>query len=431
MITEDFTRKPKSSIPEACSNRAATKAVYRFLKSKAIEVKQIQQSMIDATVERIREEEYHAGEVIIIPHDTTEINFSNLEDTEGLGAITNPKNRGMFAHTAMAIKSNGKPFGIVYQEFWERKPKRGKKKANKSIPIEKKESYKWLKAVISIDMIIPRSVKIISTTDRESDLFEYLAQERTENHHILLRARHNRKITNESSEEQWLFDYLEKTEQFQSISIKVSRRKGLQARQLEVEVRYAIVKVMPPGYLKKKYNNKPVSLTAIYIKDSSNKIRWYLLSSIIVKNESEALELVRYYSIRWMIERYHYILKSGTQIEALQLKQAERLEKAIALYSMVAWRIMYITYIARTNPQLSCGEILSEDEWKALWIYTYKTVPEKPPPLSQAVMLIAMLGGFLARKSDGYPGAKVIWKGMKRLSDITSAIDAFKNVGNG
>ncbi len=141
-----------------------------------------------------------------------------------------------------------------------------------------------------------------------------------------------------------------------------------------------------------------------------------------VTTYEEAVQIVLWYSLRWLIERYHFVLKSGCRIEELQLETAQRLERALATYCIVAWRLLWLTYQARQAPESSCEVVLQQDEWQALYATMHQTttVPEQPPTLHEAVSWIARLGGFLGRKSDGEPGVKVIWRGLRRLEDIVA-----------
>jgi hypothetical protein len=130
---------------------------------------------------------------------------------------------------------------------------------------------------------------------------------------------------------------------------------------------------------------------------------------------------LRWYSYRWLIERYHYVLKSGCRLEQLQLESAERIHRALATYSIVAWRLLWITYLARYHPDCPADTVLETQEWQALYCTIHNTPlpPESPPPLHTCVRWIARLGGFLGRKHDGEPGVKTIWQGLRRLHDIT------------
>lgn len=126
---------------------------------------------------------------------------------------------------------------------------------------------------------------------------------------------------------------------------------------------------------------------------------WLLLATFPVETFDDAVRCLRYYSYRWLIERYHFVLKSGCGLEKLQLEAADRIHRALSTYCIVAWRLLWLTYEARYAPDSPCDRVLE---------------------IHEAVVLIARLGGFLARKSDGEPGVKTIWRGLRRLHDIAS-----------
>ena len=133
-----------------------------------------------------------------------------------------------------------------------------------------------------------------------------------------------------------------------------------------------------------------------------------------------ALEKVRWYCLRWRIEVFHKILKSGCCIETCRLGTAKRLIRYITLMSVIAWRIFYITLVARTNPQLPANKLLADEEWKVLYAKTHRTknYPKEIPCIKAVVCWIARLGGFLSRKNDGDPGPIVLWRGWRRLADL-------------
>ncbi len=141
-----------------------------------------------------------------------------------------------------------------------------------------------------------------------------------------------------------------------------------------------------------------------------------------MNNFEQAVRCIRWYTYRWLIERYHYVLKSGCRIEHLQLETAERVKKALATYAIVAWRLLWLTYQARQNPELPCDTILETHEWQSLYCHIHDVAlpSSQPPSIEQAVIWIAQLGGFLARKHDGFPGVKTLWRGLPRLHDIAS-----------
>ena len=144
-----------------------------------------------------------------------------------------------------------------------------------------------------------------------------------------------------------------------------------------------------------------------------------LLTTMPITTTDEALERLAWYAVRWGIEVWHKILKSGCQIEQKQLGTAYRLTTCLTLYSVIAWRILYATMVARALPEAPCTVLLDAHEWHGLScrIHGVAIVPPKPPPLRQVVRWIAQLGGFQGRTGDGDPGVTVIWKGFQRLVD--------------
>ena len=152
-----------------------------------------------------------------------------------------------------------------------------------------------------------------------------------------------------------------------------------------------------------------------------------LLTTLPITTLEEGLQVLTWYTYRWRIERYHYTLKSSCQVEKLQLETADRLMRALAVYSIVALRLLSLTYQARQTPDAPCTVALSGSEWCALYAAVHKTtkLPQTPPDLKTAVLWIAKLGGFLSRKGDGQPGVKVIWRGFRRLEDLTSMWEIF------
>jgi len=151
-------------------------------------------------------------------------------------------------------------------------------------------------------------------------------------------------------------------------------------------------------------------------------IRWLLLTSLALDSIEQARTYVRWYTYHWLIERFHYVLKSGCQLEERQLCQEKRLERLLAVFSLVAWQLLWLTYQARLAPDAPCTVALQPHEWQALYAFIQRNphLPTTAPTLHQAVRWIAQLGGFLGRKGDGEPGVKVLWRGWQRLQDIAA-----------
>lgn len=171
---------------------------------------------------------------------------------------------------------------------------------------------------------------------------------------------------------------------------------------------------------------KQVRLLAVEVRQTSGKharqkepILWRLLTNLNVTSPEGVLQCVEWYSYRWLIERFHYVLKSGTRIEALQLKKVTSLKKAILVYSVAALQLMKGVYLARQEPNSSCEAVLTRPQWAALYLLVHRTdqLPPNPPTLAEAMGWIARLGGYLNRRSDGPPGLKTTWLGYQRVVD--------------
>lgn len=131
--------------------------------------------------------------------------------------------------------------------------------------------------------------------------------------------------------------------------------------------------------------------------------------------------------MRWQIEIYFRTLKSGCRIENRQLKSAHSLQACLAVDMVVAWGVFHLAKFGREVPDLPCDVFFEESEWKALVCFLEKTrePPSTPPSLKDAIRMVARLGGFLGRKSDGDPGTQTLWLGLQRLDDIAAAFGIF------
>jgi hypothetical protein len=172
---------------------------------------------------------------------------------------------------------------------------------------------------------------------------------------------------------------------------------------------------------------EPIALNVLWVQEidppsGQIPIPWLLLTSLPIAEAEAAWQYVRCYSYRWLIERFHYILKQGCQIEALQLSTATRLENALATYSIIAARILWLSYHARLQPEQSCQDMLERAEWRLLRRkFEPKNRSQKPPTLGQAIRWMAQLGGFLGGREDE-PGVKTLWRGMSKLHHLMEGV---------
>ena len=421
-ITSNIVAQPEASVPQACGSEAATKATYRFLDNENVTPEAIRASHRDKTVERVKE-----YKTVLAIQDTTSLSYAAHKATSGLGPIDGNGSNGMHVHSVLAVSSDGIPLGLVHQQVWARDPKeKGKKEKRKKLPIEEKESYRWLQSLEATKQAISEDTHIITITDREGDIFELFALERPRNMDLLIRAVQNRRVKVDDSEIGKLRNTIESVPAAnQTMTIHLEHRPGKPARDVTLHLRWKTLSILPPANKSKKCAS--VSFTAILVTEADpptgeEPLEWLLLTTLSIETFQQAAQCVLWYRFRWLIERYHFVLKSGCHLEKLQLETAERLERALALYCIVAWRLLHLTYLARATPDASCEVVFQTHEWQALHAFTYKTnaLSTIPPSLHEATRLVAKLGGFLARKSDGEPGVQTIWRGLRRLDDLAS-----------
>ena len=183
-ITSDIAAKPEASVPQARGSEAATKATYRFLDNENVTPEAIRASHRDKTVERVKE-----YKTVLAIQDTTSLNYAAHKATSGLGPIDGNGSNGLHMHSVLAVSSDGIPLGLVHQQVWARDPKeKGKKEKRKKLPIEEKESYRWLQSLEATKQAMTENTHIITITDREGDIFELFALERPCNMNLLIRA---------------------------------------------------------------------------------------------------------------------------------------------------------------------------------------------------------------------------------------------------
>ena len=265
---------------------------------------------------------------------------------------------------------------------------------------------------------------MVTIADSEADIFDLFALPRREGSHILIRATHNRRVETAGH----LWDAMRQRPVAGQYMLELRRKEDVPARQACMSVQYATLTIQPPKPRLKEPGLQPLQLQVILAEEDSppaghQAVRWLLVTSLPVSSLEDALRCLHWYSYRWLIERFHFVLKSGCRFEDLQLENAERLKRALASYLIVAWRLLWLTYEARRRPEQPCSEVLETYEWQALYCFHHRTPhpPPHPPTLRQAVHWIARLGGFLGRRADGEPGVKTIWLGFRRLADIAAA----------
>lgn len=416
-IVADKLANPTASIPQASRDWAATKATYRFFASPQVSADAVRAAHAHATVQRAL---LHS--TILVLQDTSELNYSAHPNTSGLGPLDNPFCRGLKVHSALAATTDGVPLGLLQQTVWTRDTPSASHKPRKR-PRHERESQRWPSTLAHVQHLVPASTRLIVVADREADIYPLFAAPREQRVELLIRATYDRilvggqKLKQVASEVEW--------QGTRSVTIPANGSRV--ERTATVQVGWTSVTMLPPqGFPKPASAPRPeVGLVVVEEREPPagvKPLRWLLWTTLRLESWEEVVQVVEYYRLRWLIERYHYVLKSGCGLEKLQLETGEGLERALAVYSVVAWRLLWLTYEARVRPEERCTVMFTRHEWQALYCTVHRTglAPAEPPSLYEATRLVARLGGFLARKGDGEPGVKTLWRGLARLDDIAT-----------
>ena len=431
-VVSSLLRSPGESIPVSCGSAGETKAAYRLL-SSSIPAQALRAAQADAVVERIR-----GRRRVLAVQDKTNLDYTCCPGTEGLGPLDSPLCRGLKVQTVLMLDESGVPLGVLDQQVWAREEEVGKRKTRRSRAAEEKESWYWRKGFEAVQERVPAEVEVIGIADRESDIYFVLAMPRREGMHLLVRSAHDRGV--EGEEHRHLRESVEAAPVAGRYELRLERTRTRKARTARLEVRIAQVTLKPPRHGTNGEGLGPVTYSVVGVRErgevpkGEKRIEWLLLATWSVKTLEAALECIEFYAHRWKVERYHYVLKSGCRIERLQLETADRLNRALALYSFVAWRLLWLTYRARQAEASPCTEALEDEEWRVLLALSGVRQPRSPPTLRDAVRRIASFGGFQGRKGDGEPGVKALWQGWRRLMDFVLAAHALlptQDVGNG
>jgi hypothetical protein len=415
-MVEAFVEHPEASCTEALG-KAGAKAAYRFWDNSRVNAEDVLAGHVAQCVQRsLKYSE------VLVAQDTSEINLTNHPATTGTGYLGSPHCRGLLLHSLLVISPTGVPLGVARQFTWTRPVQQlGKRHRRRTTALQDKESQRWLDGLTATEKSFTQHPHVVLMGDRESDLFDLFAASRPTNIDLLVRVcREKRRVEHPA---RYLDAALKSVPVRGHVKIHIPARANRQERTATITVRWLSLDVRAPCHGPKRPS---VRLNFILVEEINppkreKPIRWLLATTLAVESLPDALRYVQWYAYRWTIERFHFVLKSGCKIEERQLETVERMERAIPVFSIVAWRLLWLTLQARETPDASCTMILQEFEWQPLWIATHPGTdrpPVTPPTMREAVRMIARLGGFLGRKCDGEPGPQTLWRGLRRLHDL-------------
>ncbi len=431
-IIESLAANSQASVNSACDGWGDTLAAYRFFNNEAIQPEQILQPHVDATKRRIREQP-----VVLMLQDTTELDYSS-HPPEDAGCLNKKDRFGLYDHTHLAATPEGLCLGVVGVEEFDRTPESlGKTQDRKNLPIEQKESFRWLTGYrMACDMQCEcPDTQIVSIADREADIYDIFmeAEQHSTPTDYIVRAKEDR-CTLERDPDSGPAVYRKVRDEVIASEVRILRTINLsttpkrKARQAELEIRAIGVVVRPPHA---RSSLPSVTYNVVLVEEingpqDGTDVSWLLITTLPIDTVEEILRVVDYYCSRWTIEVYFRTLKTGCRVEEIQLETMHRLKNCLAFYRIIAWQVLYLTHLNRECPSLPCDAVFSDAEWKSVWrVVTGNELPDNPPTLSEFIALLTRLGGYNNRPSEPAPGPQAIWTGIRRMVDFATAWLAF------
>lgn len=428
-------------IPLACQDWSNTKAAYRFFSNDRVTEEIILQGHFQSTRQRFSST---TGPILVL-QDTTAFCYKR-ERSDLVGLIGNvPKRKcmlsdknpqsvcGILLHASLAITTEGLPLGLCATRFWTRKKFQGphalsKLKNATRLPIETKESIRWLDNLKQSITLLGSPERCVHIGDRESDIYELFCEAYALDTHFLVRTSTNRLTGNGRQTTKSVMQEIKVAGQHR---IEVRDKKGNKSLAI-VEVKYQRIKILPPLAKQKKYPALIVSVIHAQEKGSPKnreRINWQLMTDLPITAMEDAIEKLHWYAMRWKIEVFHKILKSGCKAEESKLRTADRLTNLIAVFCILSWRIFWMTMINRESSSCSAKVALTKGEMYLLdKLVKNKAQGSSKKSLKDYLVKIAKLGGYLARASDPPPGNIVMWRGLARLTDIQLGFNLVTNI---
>jgi hypothetical protein len=433
-IAKKLSAGIEKPIPQALKNWADTKGAYRFFKNKKVEASKIIQAHFKSF-----ESCYLEGskkQRIFQLTDTVEFDYTPKKGADDLGCLNYEHRKGIWTHNSLLVSEVCSPIGLLKQTHAMRDIAYfGKSNERRYLPVEDKESYRWIQHFKRGNQLCIEhpNLEVVYVADREADFMELLTTPRHENMHFLLRSQYNRNLVDDELK---LRERLAACPIEKQYRIQITDATNCKKRKVKVALRYCEVKTELVKKIAGRDKLPPVKLTAIEVKQvnppqKGEPIHWILLTTLPVENALQAKTVVKYYTWRWLIERFHFLLKSGgAQVEELQLHTAHRLKNAISTYSIAVMNVFKLRYAAENQPNTSIYEFgITPVQHEVLyrWIHLnmnekVRFEPDKIPSVEEFCILLGQLGGFFPSKRHPLPGLKIL---NRANSELKTMVDAF------
>lgn len=417
-LVERLADRPTASIPGACADWAETQAAYRFFeqssgKKRGLGWEDVLNPHLKRTESRMQQHP-----VVLCLQDTTELDF-NGQRIAGLGPLSYEAQRGMYLHPTYAVSPTREPLGLLDAWMWAREPK-GTDGRRPGL----RESLRWIEGYERLAELALRlpTTRLVYVADREADILALMQRAHALDTPAdwLLRAQHDRALPDGST----LWASVLASAVLGQIEFTLPARPGQAQRLVRQEIRSRRIELRAAGG--GRFEVTCLIAREVQAPRGVKPIEWRLLTNREAASLEAGAELIDWYRARWEIEIFFHVLKNGCRVEALQLASAPKIELALTVYLVVAWRLARLMRLGRVHPDLDAALFFSTEEWQAAYLLDKKAIPKTMPRVRDVIRQIAKLGGFLGRKCDGEPGVKSLWIGMQRIRDFILGMEFMK-----
>jgi Transposase DNA-binding/Transposase DDE domain len=440
-----------SSLPKSGGNHGQAQAIYRFMNNEKVTDPLLYHSSGSLCKDLLSQSE---GQTYLAVSDTTKLDYSTNKSADNLDCLDYPHQKGLFCQTLMLMDALGCPEGLLRQSFFNRSVATlGQSLAINStarakIPIEEKESYRWLADYKELETLFGQMPqhRIVHLIDSEGDIFELFAARQYEHIHILTRAHHDRKLFIDpvkTAKGEYQPSNLKmavcETACQGCFSLLVKDDKTGEKRRAQLEVRWAKVTMDVPQTLKsyqKAKGFKPIPINVVEVREVTPEgstehpfkpLQWFLMTTLPVETLVQASEIIHFYTLRWRIEDFHMVLKEGCKIEELQFEEEHALKNAIVVYSIVAIQVLRLRYLSEHHPEKTLEEVgIPVKAYQAVATFIKKvkkiniTIVDKPT-IVQFCQLITLLGTGNKKNK----GLRALWRGIREMNLLWEAFNVF------
>lgn len=445
-LATDLAHDKGATVPQACGKEAAAQeAAYRFIRNEAIEPAQIGRAAYQATAKRAGEHQ-----TMVEIQDSTTLSYHHLvaQELGDLGGGENSAQRGFWVHSSLLVDAQtGESVGLLDQQTWMRAPEdRGQRHQRKQRAYENKESFKWQRSTEQVrERLGPQLMqRTIAVSDRESDVYQYMADKRAHRERFVVRACWDRVVREQPQvpdaqqapwERLWALGL--QAPVVGCLLMDVEQRGGRPARRIDLTIRAMSVQLKRPALVRAPYPtslqvNIVVALEQDPPADIKEPLEWVLLTTEPIDTPEQVLQVMHYYRLRWRIEEFHKAWKRGAGVERLRLQDPDNLLRMAFLLAFVAVHLLQLRERMLVDPEAPCDQILTPLEWKVLWVAVEETrPPQEAPSVRWAMEALARLAGWADTKRTGRVGWATLWRGWFKLQERMEGFYAASLVGGG